>query len=189
MAYKIILDPGHGGDDPGALGSRTGLRECDVALWTCSRIEHMLRRFEGVEVEFTHHGGGMSLRDRAAFANQREPDLFVSVHANAHVTNGGHGFEVWTSPGRTPADDAATLIFNSVGSMFPDLSGRTDRSDGDPDKEARFYVLTHTACPAVLVEMAFITNFSEEILLSTDVWRMRYADAITVGIESWLQTI
>lgn len=188
MPHKIILDPGHGGDDPGALGSRTCLRECDVALWTCTRIDHALRRDPNVEVAFTHHGGGLSLQDRARFANEHGADLFVSVHANAHVTDGGHGFEVWTSPGQTQADSAATLIFDQIGAAFPELWGRVDRTDDDPDKEARFYVLVHTLCPAVLVEMAFITNYSEEILLGTDVWRMRYADAIAAGIKSWLQT-
>ena len=184
MQKTIILDPGHGGADPGALGRRTGLRECDVALWVASRIEHELRH--EVEVKFTHRGEGMSLSERARLSNVAGADLFLSIHANAHVGGGAHGFEVWTSPGQTAADPAATLIYNSIGNVFPELSGRADRADGDPDKEARFYVLTHTLCPAVLVELAFITNFSEEILLGSDVWRMRYADAITTGVRTWL---
>ena len=183
---QLILDPGHGGPDSGAVGTRTGLFECDVALWTASRIEQSLRDNPLVDVEFTHHGNGASLQDRVHFANATGADLFLSVHCNAHTGPGAHGFEVWTSPGRTSADAAATLIYNSIDKTFPELWGRQDRADDDPDKEARFYVLMHTLAPAVLVEMAFITNFSEEILLGTDVWRWRYADAITRAVETWI---
>ena len=183
---KLVLDPGHGGPDSGAVGTRTGLLECDVALWTASRIEQNLRDNPLVSVTFTHHGSGVSLQERAHFANQIGADLFLSVHCNAHTGAGAHGFEVWTSPGRTAADSVATLIYNSIDGMFPELWGRQDRADADPDKEARFFVLRKTRMAAVLVELAFISNFSEEILLGSDVWRWRYADAIADGVASWL---
>jgi N-acetylmuramoyl-L-alanine amidase len=185
---KLVLDPGHGGLDSGAVGTRTGLLERDVALWTVSRIAGNLRRDPLIDVTLTHTGPGGSLAERAVLSNQIGADLFLSIHCNAHTSGAAHGFEVWTSPGRTGADLAATLIYKSIENTFPEVWGRQDRADDDPDKEAKFYVLMHTLAPAVLVEMAFITNFSEEILLGTDVWRWRYADAITRGIETWIKS-
>jgi N-acetylmuramoyl-L-alanine amidase len=138
-----------------------------------------------MRVVMSHHGAGSSLSDRAHLSNTIGADLFLSIHCNAAEASGAHGFEVWTSPGQTGADTAAKCIYEDVDRTFPELWGRCDLSDDDVDKEARFYVLTHTLAPAVLVEMAFITNFSEEILLSTDVWRWRYADAIVRGVFDW----
>ena len=182
----IILDPGHGGDDPGALGRRTGLRECDVALWVAARIEHKLRQNPEYRVVHTHGGDGSTLGQRAHLANELAADLFLSIHCNSAVSERAHGYEVFTSPGETAADVIATILYQAIGEAFPELRGRPGRDDGDPDKEARFFVLRKTRMAAVLVELAFISNFSEEILLGSDVWRWRYADAIADGVASWL---
>ena len=110
----------------------------------------------------------------------KENVLLVSIHCNAAGADGkwksAGGWCVYTSPGQTKADDLATEIWNSADEClkdykerFPILQAqgaydskqkpmRADWSDGDPDYEARFYILVHTKCPAVLTESLFQDN-------------------------------
>jgi N-acetylmuramoyl-L-alanine amidase len=177
---KICLDPGHGGDDPGAIGP-TGLTEAEAVLDIAR-----LTRFNLIpqhEVMMTREADQtVSLAERCEIANAMKSDLFLSIHANSSANPAAHGFEVWTSPGWTPADPIATVIFNTVREFFPNLAGRVDSGDGDPDKESRFYVLVHTKMPAVLIETAFICNPTEEGWLRDRGWRMRMAGAIVSSI-------
>lgn len=174
---KFCVDPGHGGADSGAVGP-TGLREADVVLWLSRYVSHGLME-AGHEVLLTRNADdSMTLPERCRVANQRDFDFFLSIHANANANRSAHGYEVWTSPGWTPADPVATRIFDSIGASFPNLTPRFDRSDGDVDKESKFYVLVHTRMPAVLVETAFISNALEETWLRDPGWRLRMAGAI-----------
>jgi len=84
--------------------------------------------------------------------------FYLSVHSNA---GGGHGCEFFTSPGVTKSDAIATIFGEEYKKEFPDRRLRTDYSDGDLDKERRFYVLTRTRMPAVLTENFFMDNLEE----------------------------
>lgn len=179
-----IVDPGHGGDDPGAIGRSLGLRECDVALQICHHMVPALRELGWVVYMTRSHDTTVSLSERCRIAADWNADLFISVHANSFHNRAAHGWEVWTSPGDTPADPVATRIYNSGKRTFPTINGRPDLSDGDPDKEARFKVLVGTLCPAVLVETAFISNPREEEWLNDPGFRLRMAGAIVSGIGS-----
>jgi N-acetylmuramoyl-L-alanine amidase len=96
----------------------------------------------------------------------------VSIHVNAAASDGkwhnATGWEIYTSPGKTKADDLATCIFNAARYNLKDKKLRTDLSDGDPDKEANLYVLKHTNCPAVLTENFFMDNKSDVDYLLSD---------------------
>jgi len=85
--------------------------------------------------------------------------IYVSIHVNASGSDGkwhqGTGWEVFTSVGKTKADELATCLYNAAKANFKDAKMRTDFSDGDPDKEAHLYVLKNTHCPAVLTENFF----------------------------------
>ena len=179
---RLILDPGHGGIQPGAIGLY-GLRECDVNLCVANKILHNMIDEDGLQIILTRIGDETkSLTERAYMANEFGADLFVSLHCNAAKATEANGMEIFTSPGDTGADPIASVIFSSMTSYFPELRIRKDMQDGDVDKEERFTVLTKTLMPAVLIEMAFISNFSEEILLGSDRWQSRMANAITEGI-------
>ena len=174
----IIVDPGHGGHDPGAVGC--GLKEAEINLAVAYELAAVLDS-EAIPSRFTRpNNSWVSLKERVRIANELGADLFLSIHCNAFVDPSANGFEVWTSPGDTGADPIATRIFYSMRETFPEMIARQDFSDGDPDKEAEFYVLKHTSMPAVLVELAFLTNWADAHLLSTA--RPRFARAIADGL-------
>jgi N-acetylmuramoyl-L-alanine amidase len=182
---KIALDAGHGGRDPGAVGP-TGLRESEAAFLICryactglvdSVIEVFLMR---------HSDEFVSLVGRVERALKNQVDLFLSVHCNAFSALTAHGFEVWTSRGQTNADPIAENIFESIADAFPRLSPRSDKTDGDSDKEAGFAVLVgveEEGIPGVLIETAFISNPTEETWLRRAGWRLRMAGAIVDGVN------
>ena len=186
---QVCIDPGHGGHDPGAVGP-SGTREADVALFAASALLLALDA-RGVQ-SFVTRGRNVfvSLPDRVEMAKNMKALVFVSIHANGVLNPQAHGAEVWTSPGVTPADDLATSIYKrwieSFGAVSPVSRFRTDFSDGDPDKEAGFWVLKKTPMPAVLFELGFVTNPREEKMLQSEGFIKPATGAIAAGIRDWL---
>ena len=186
---RIVIDSGHSGSpDPGAVNSQTGLRESDITLIVAKLVKAYLCAV-GYEVKLTRTEWEQEETDdlsyRTAQANEWAADIFISLHCNSAETPSAEGYEVWTSPGDTLGDALATSLYRQIADEFPDRKGRTDYSDGDPDKESRFYVLVHTDAPACLVEMAFISNEEEAALLSDAEWQDRYARAIARGVTDY----
>ena len=97
--------------------------------------------------------------------------FYLSIHSNA---GGGTGSEIFTSPGDTKSDKIATIFGEAYKNTFPNRKLRTDFSDGDLDKERRFYVLTRTKMPAILTENFFMDNREEfDTILMTKEGRQR----------------
>ena len=187
---RVVIDPGHAGRnvDPGAVNAAMGLQEADIALMISRLVENYLLKV-GYEVKLTRTEWEQAETDdlsyRTALANGWAADIFISLHCNSAANQSAEGYEVWTSPGNTLGDKLATCIYGQIAAEFPDRAGRTDYSDGDPDKESRFYVLLHTDAPACLVEMAFISNDAEAALLANAAWQDRYARAIARGVTDY----
>jgi N-acetylmuramoyl-L-alanine amidase len=159
MKPKLVLDPGHGGHDPGAVGP-TGYTEAEAVLAICLAMRDAMAPL--VDVTLTRETNTfLTLLERSEFSNQRGPDLFLSIHCNS-ATRPASGFEVFTTRGETAADPFATALFTRYASDFPHLAARKDTRDGDPDKEASFSVLRHTHAPAVLFEVEFIHTMTGE---------------------------
>jgi N-acetylmuramoyl-L-alanine amidase len=181
---RIMIDPGHGGDDPGAVAA-SGLEEKVINLTAARQLVALLAVNHGVEVGMTRaRDHGQSLEARCDIANRWNADLFISIHANSAASS-AKGFEVWTSPGWTPADICATEIWKGLKLALPDRRARVDTADGDVDFENHFYVLTHTAMPAVLVELGFLSNPEEAALLATHDFIGRAVEGIWDGITTW----
>ena len=182
---NILIDPGHGGLDQGACAN--GMREASYVLatahylkdylWAAGHVAHLTRAGD--------HALGpdkkTDLAARCAIEQSWKPDLFLSLHCNAFIETGAHGFEVWTSPGQTRSDLAAECIINAFSKAFPDRVLRRDFADGDQDKEAKFYVLTGTKGPAVLVELGFLTNKNEAIWLNEK--QIEIVKALAAGVD------
>lgn len=182
----IVVDPGHSGPvEPGAVGP-SGTQEADITLQLsemllqelpAGKFRAMLTRTDSIDDD--------NLTWRAEMANEFGADAFISIHCNAAASRAAYGYEVYTTPGVTSADALATSILNAIGEEMPELSLRADWSDGDADKEANFQVLRQTNCPAVLVELAFISNPDEEQMLRNPGFLRRYAKAIAIGINRY----
>lgn len=188
--YKIADDPGHGGWDSGAIGP-TGVQEKVVTLSVARMLAEVLR--SEAEVRLTREddrGLGPTedadLQARVNMANNWGADIFVSIHCNSAKDRSAHGCEVWTTPGQTQADALAESIIRAMEAALPELTFRKDYTDGDSDKEANFAVLTRTKMPAVLIELAFISNPTEEALLESPAFQARAAMAIAKGIANFL---
>lgn len=178
---KVCLNPGHcPGIDPGAIGPN-GTHEADVVKDICDRVKVYLQE-AGVEVVYIQSD---SLAEICYVSNSNLCDVFVSVHCNSADNSDANGTEIFTSRGQTNADLLATDIMNQVSNTFPDLYVRADYLDGDVDREAGFYVLKNTDMPAVLIELAFISNQFEEQLLSKQSNQDMFARAIARGITDY----
>lgn len=170
---KIIIDPGHGGRDSGAVSADGQTMEKDIVLTVSKRIAELLRPYG--EITMTREDDTfLTLSGRARKANNLGADL-LSIHCNA---GGGTGFEVFTSPGQTSSDPWATTILDELHTSFPNRAVRTDLSDGDPDKEGRFTVLTKTRHSAVLVELGFIDTDEGRFFLNAPTNQELMAQAI-----------
>lgn len=92
---KIVVDPGHGGNDPGAVGP-TGLQEKEVVLKLAQKLVHVIEDSNDIEVLLTRDSDRyLSLEERTAFANVANADIFISIHANAHPNPDARGIETY----------------------------------------------------------------------------------------------
>ncbi|MEM8640346.1 MAG: N-acetylmuramoyl-L-alanine amidase [Cyanobacteria bacterium P01_G01_bin.54] len=167
-----MIDPGHGGRDPGAIGIG-GLREKDVVLPISLEVARILSE-QGVSVMMTRSDDRfISLQGRAVMSNRARADLFVSIHANAISLSRPdvNGVETYYyTSGRRLAETVQRQILNeiSIGSRGV--------------KRARFYVLRHTSAPSILVEVGFVTGAQDAPRLADPVFRDQMARAIAHGI-------
>ncbi|RPF49680.1 N-acetylmuramoyl-L-alanine amidase [Thermodesulfitimonas autotrophica] len=177
---RVCLDPGHGGYDPGAVGPG-GLKEKDVTLAVALRAGFYLQE-SGAEVFFTRASDrvswlpevGRDLAARVEIANRGQADLYLSIHCNSAPTPEAGGIETYSFRQMGKAAEVARLI---QAELVREL-GLRDRGV----KTAGFYVLRHTAMPAVLTELAFISNPREEKLLSDPGFQERAAKALARAV-------
>ncbi|MDQ3958258.1 MAG: N-acetylmuramoyl-L-alanine amidase [Actinomycetota bacterium] len=171
----VVLDPGHGGGDPGGRGDR-GLVEADVSWDLAVRLADRLAGM-GAAVRFTRtEAESPDASERARRANDVEADLFVSLHLNEHeeaTAEGSSTYYFHTS-------DAGRALAEAIQEELVTLGVRDCRS------HARSYtVLRETRMPAVLVEPLFITNPDEAKRLEEPDFRAQIADAIAAGIRRY----
>lgn len=173
MSVKIVLDPGHGGRDPGAVGY--GLREKDLTLDIACKARDALAAYD-VDVYMTRNADvDMELTERAALANRLAADIFVSIHCNA---GGGTGFESYIYPGASDRTQALQGAIHEHLGHFYDSYGLTDRGR----KSANFAVLRLTQMPAILLENLFIDTAGDAGKLADPAFRQQIAEAITAGL-------
>lgn len=189
---RVVIDPGHGAPDPGARGRMSN--EADINLDVAVELSKILSSM-GIVAPLTRTGQkrlykdnrNLDLSARPAMANRLKADAFVSVHCNGAVAPEANGFEIYTTPGQNRSDALATAIFESWQKSFPSQRKRTDYRDNDPDKEANLKVLREAQCPAVLVELGFITNPTEERFLLNKMNQEIMGLAIATGIYNFLE--
>ena len=215
----IVLDPGHGGKDPGALGRR-GTREKDIVLKISKHLRDLLVKEAHAKVLMTRESDVfIELEDRATFANQHKADIFVSIHINSHPKQSIKGLELYhfgeASDPRAlevaARENGTPLENNAPAWQFILADKLHDKKIEDSQefawttkkalvkylqpfykikdhgvKTAPFFVLRMTTMPAILAEIAFISNPTEEKLLKSSTYQKRMAQGIFEGIKSYL---
>ena len=166
----VLLDNGHGGLINGAYqtpGKRSPVWNDGSQLFegefNRAIVNGIIERLTQLKIPYVnlapeYRDVRLETRVKRANTYPRDSSFYLSVHANA---GGGNGSEIFTSPGDTKSDRIATIFGKEYQITFPDGRLRTDFSDGDLDKERRFYVLTRTRMPAILTENFFMDNEEE----------------------------
>jgi N-acetylmuramoyl-L-alanine amidase len=176
----VVIDPGHGGTDPGATGH--GLVEMELTLSISDRLVQALTRQWSVDVLLTRHDDAtfVGLPERPQMANERSAAAFVSVHINAADDPSARGFETYRHSTATAASPSGSLQDGLHTSLVDALRPRGVRDRGQ--KTANFAVLRHSRVPAILGENLFITNADDAALLS----QQATLDAIAAAYASGL---
>ncbi|MFE4104651.1 N-acetylmuramoyl-L-alanine amidase family protein [Almyronema epifaneia] len=173
----IVLDPGHGGNDPGAIGI-SGLQEKSVNLAIAQRVQQVLQQ-QGIQAILTRSDDReVDLAPRVTQAERLDADVFVSIHANAISLSRPdiNGLETYYyQSGRELAESIHSSVLNQS-----DIRDRGVR-------QARFYVLRNTSMPAVLVETGFVTGREDAERFRDVAARNQIAEAIAQGILNYVE--
>ncbi len=193
-ARWVVIDPGHGGKDPGRLG-RLGdhlFRESEVN-WAVAIALATLLRARGFRVRVTRHQKEfVSPRERVSFANSWAEEakiVFVSLHCNGHGNDRAHGFEVWHFPGSVDGLALAQSVLAALASSLARRNrGLKPKSDWDRRQAQSLTVLTETRMPAILIEMEFLSHVDGQRFLARGEAQVALATAIADGVMGWFET-
>jgi N-acetylmuramoyl-L-alanine amidase len=173
----VVVDAGHGGSDPGAMSA--GLREKDINLAVALKVADLLEQ-RGIGVLLTRQQDRyIELEERADIANRRNADLFVSIHSDSNPDRSRQGFTVFVAR-------AASAAANRAAGDISQAMAATG-ADSHGIREADYKVLINTSCPAVLVEIAHLSNVQDVARLRDAGWQNRIAQAIATGILTYLR--
>ena len=178
---KIVLDPGHGGNDAGASPDGSS-PEKELVLDIALRVERILAK-KGVTVLLTRRADEfVSLSRRAALGNDNHPTLFVSIHANSCDSAEVSGFEIYYA-----ADGRERESVQAANFLQQSLKKATEARDRGIRK-FNYAVLARTKCPSVLIEVGYLSNSREAGLLSKSSYRKKVAEGIAEGILAYGKT-
>lgn len=180
----VVIDPGHGGKDPGAISPNIKVKEKDIVLEVSTKLKKQLEK-SGFKVYMTRDDDNyIGLYDRATIANELGAHAFVSIHANAHPNKDVQGIQVLYYP-----DDGSrgNLGFSKI--MMDSLTKGLGAPNKGIIKRPNLVVPRETKMPAVLLELGFLTNYSEENLLNTSEYRTKAADSIHQGIIKYFDQV
>jgi N-acetylmuramoyl-L-alanine amidase len=213
--HTIVIDPGHGGRDVGAVGTN-GLMEKDITLTIARKLAAALSGKVGARVVLTRDDDSVvSLDQRTALANQYKADLFLSVHVNAAVVKDAKGSETYflsleasdelarkaaesenvtSSP--NPTADLNLILWDLAQNAYHEESSRFAQSIQEEMnaatavanrgvKQAPFKVLVGATMPAALVEVGFISNPEEEAKLQADAFQTLMVEALTRAVQRY----
>ncbi len=185
MAIKIFIDQGHNPRDVNAGAEGFGLREQDITYNVGIYLANILSADPDFEVRTSRTNpeqilgtsNSTSLAERVRMANEWPADYFISIHANANDNPNINGSEVYIYAEDTPAESLAEYILDAIVT-------RVGTKDNGVRTNPSLYVLRRTRMPAVLVELAYITNFEDSQKLRYDQYQFAYA--IYEGIVNYI---
>ncbi len=220
----IVIDPGHGGKDPGAIGRR-GTKEKDVVLKIAHKLAKELHKNLKTRVILTrYHDIFLPLAERTAIANREKADLFISIHCNASLKSRTKGFEIYFLSDEASDEEAQAVanmenavmaleerteernelssilwsltmneFMNESSDICSLVSSEVDRRlrtmDNRGVKQAGFTVLRGAKMPAILVEVGFISNRSEERKLKSSKFQKNLVESVCEGVKKYKEWV
>lgn len=206
--FCVFLDAGHGGISPlsggyisltngkkfthkeGTFHDGTTFYEGVFNRQLAAKLEKELLDIGIRVVHVYHEYMDTSLENRVLLANKYnhvvKQGIFVSIHANASLDGTARGFSVFTTKEKSKGDIIADFIWEQVKLDMPEFKMREDRSDGDHDYEAQFYVLRKTDMPAVLIETLFFDNYEDAKMLMDGNIQQRVAASIAKALQRFI---
>ncbi len=206
MLPLVVIDPGHGGRDPGAIG-RAGTQEKDVTLAIALQLRQALAATKRYRIAMTRSADRtVPLSERLAFARQHDADLLIAIHADASPDRSARGASVYVSGGQGvshmaassgnsaqiaqaltataphPEASSAWLQYSMIEQLSDDV-----RMVDSPARAEHLYVLASHSIPSVLLETGFITNRQDEALLKQTAHQRRLVDAIKDAINDYFR--
>ena len=185
-AAVILLDPGHGGKDPGKIGVN-GVEEKEINLNIALKIQNILLK-KGISVSMTRTtderlAGSQveDLRERVEMINESGPRLAVSIHQNSYSDEGIQGAQVFYFKDSKDGEKAAECIQNALAKLDPENAKQIKANN-------TYYLLKNTEIPVVIAECGFLSNYEEAEKLTTEVYQEEIAQAIAEGIEEYAGT-
>lgn len=187
--FTIIIDPGHGGKDPGKVGTAGSLEKelnLKIALYLKDILEKqdmkvIMTRTEDNDLSKTSTNFKISdMKERVALIRKNNADLVISIHQNSYTSADIYGAQCFYHTNSTEGKKLAATIQNQIITSTNQTKIREIKGNND------YYLLKHSSIPTVIVECGFLSNPQEEQLLLTDEYQRKMAWAIHLGVLQYL---
>lgn len=179
----IVVDPGHGGEDPGKVGINDVL-EKDLNLQVAEKVIKLLKE-AGIKIVTTRENDNVpsskkqDLKQRVELINDTKPTLTLCIHQNSYPDAKVHGAQVFYYTPNEDAKEAASVVQEALRAIDPDNTRQIKAND-------QYYMLKFTKVPTIIVECGFLTNPAEAEKLTSEEYQEQLAQAICEGIIKWL---
>lgn len=188
--FILVLDPGHGGEDPGAVGI-DGVKEADLNLKLANRVYQLLANYFTVVFTRRDLNETRSLKERSVMIKQLQPDLVLSIHHNAFTDYAASGLEVYykdNGPERTKtrSKKISESIYASMG-LLAEHAGYSYKYRGV--KTQNLHMLRESPCPACLIEAGFLTNPKEVKWCNSPMGQISLGYAIAKSIVDYQEKL
>lgn len=189
----VVVDAGHGGYDPGKVGV-SGVLEKDINLAIACKVRTILEK-QGIDVIMTRSSdvdlcteGASSkksadMRKRVEIMNASGAAIAVSIHQNSYTDAGPKGAQVFYYETSEQGKELADILQESIKNVVADDNHRVPKANSD------YYILKKVTCPVVIVECGFLSNPTEEMLLTEEDYQEKVAQGIAEGILAYTKRI
>ncbi|MCJ7841616.1 N-acetylmuramoyl-L-alanine amidase [Lederbergia sp. NSJ-179] len=175
--YNIVIDPGHGGKDPGSIGIG-GNFEKRLTLMTANKVAHDLREAGATVIITREDDYFISLKERVRISNSYHTHAFISIHYNASPRSSAQGLETYYY--HPTSRNLAESIQNSI--------VKNTQLQNRGIQQSNYYVLRENSDKAVLVELGFITNPYDFSIIQTEEYQKEVAEGITSGLKNYFES-
>lgn len=191
--WVVAVDAGHGGYDPGKVGV-SGVLEKDINLAIACKVRTILEK-QGIDVIMTRssdvdlsigEGGSKKsadMRKRVEIMNSSGAAIAVSIHQNSYTDAGPKGAQVFYYETSEQGKELADMLQNSIKTEVADDNHRVPKANHD------YYILKKVTCPVVIVECGFLSNPTEEMLLTEEDYQEKMAQGISKGVLAYIKRI